>query len=66
MDDDPITQYTHDREEIKKEYKDFIDLFDSILFLNESNGISSNETTLLGDFTIGGNLSILGGGDILI
>ena len=27
VDDDPITQYTHDREEIKKEYKDFIDLF---------------------------------------
>ena len=46
--------------------QDFIDLFDSILFLNESNGLSSNETTLLGDFTIGGNLSILGGGNILI
>ena len=46
--------------------QDFIDLFDSILFLNESNGISSNETTLLGDLTIGGNLSILGGGNILI
>ena len=27
VDEDPITQYTHDREEIKKEYKDFIDLY---------------------------------------
>ena len=27
VDDDPITQYTHDREERKKEYKDFIDLY---------------------------------------
>ena len=27
VDEDPITQYTHDREQIKKEYKDFIDLF---------------------------------------
>ena len=26
-DEDPITQYTHDREETKKEYKDFIDLY---------------------------------------
>jgi hypothetical protein len=26
-DEDPITQYSHDREEQKKEYKDFIDLY---------------------------------------
>ena len=46
--------------------QDFTDLFDSILFINESNGLSSNSTTLLGDFDIGGSLSILGGGNIAI
>ena len=46
--------------------QDFTNLFDSILFINESNGLSSNSTTLLGDFDIGGSLSILGGGNISI
>jgi len=27
VDEDPITQYSHDREERKKEYKDFIDMY---------------------------------------
>ena len=46
--------------------QDFIDLFDSILFLNESNGLSSNNTTLLGDLNVGGSLNMLGGGSISI
>ena len=46
--------------------QDFTDLFDSILFTNESNGLSSNKTILLGDLDIGGSLSILGGGNIAI
>ena len=27
VDEDPITQYTHDREQVKQDYKDFIDYF---------------------------------------
>jgi hypothetical protein len=50
--------------------QDFIDLFDSILFLNNEsvhdNGLSSNNTTILGDLNIGGNLDIQGSGDIKI
>ena len=50
--------------------QDFIDLFDSILFLNNEgihdNGLSSNDTTILGNLNIGGNLDIQGAGNILI
>ena len=50
--------------------QDFIDLFDSILFLNNEgihdNGLSTNDTTILGDLNIGGNLDIQGAGNILI
>jgi hypothetical protein len=46
--------------------QDFADLFDSILFQNETNGLNGNDTTILGDFTIGGNLALLGGGNILM
>ena len=53
--------------------QDFIDLFDSILFLNNANqipipanGLTTNKTSLLGDLAIGGNLSIEGVGNIQI
>tara|TARA_R110001599_G_scaffold9438_1_gene46596 strand:+ start:74 stop:4000 length:3927 start_codon:yes stop_codon:yes gene_type:complete len=46
--------------------QDFRNLFDSILFLNETNGLDSNNTTHLGDFNIGGSLQIIGGGSISI
>ncbi len=46
--------------------QDFLNLFDSILFLNNvgshNNGLSTANTSLEGNFTIGNNLSVLGTG----
>ena len=37
---------------------EFSDLFDSIVFLDDTNGVPGNSTTILGDLTVGGGITL--------